>query len=158
MVKVMVFLAEHWETWLIFLLLFPSQTIYRTLHFLPTTTEKRDLFESHSWPREGFNFFRGRTLHLWQLQLSRVTTMVQFYTFGAYYQWRTQGRGPGSTFFGDPPPPPPPPPPLSQVPDRALVELQMDCQNLLHNSIQIFPNFFSTIRGIAGNYHSRFIG
>ena len=83
----MVFLAEHWETWLIFLLLFPSQTIYRTPHFLPTTTEKRDLFESHSWPREGFNFFRGRTLHLWQLQLSRVTTMVQFYTFGAYYQW-----------------------------------------------------------------------
>ena len=83
----MVFLAEHWETWLIFLLLFPSQTIYRTLHFLPTTTEKRDLFESHSWPREGFNFFRGRTLHLWQLQLSRVTNMVQFYTFGVYYQW-----------------------------------------------------------------------
>lgn len=80
--------------------------------------------------------------------------MVQFYTFGAYYQWRTQGRGPGSTFFGDPPPPPP----LSQVPDPAVVELQMDCQNLLHSSIQIFPNFFSTIRGIAGNYHSRFIG
>ena len=59
---------------------------------------------------EGFNFFKGRTLHLWQLQLSRVTTMVQFYTFGAYYQWRTRGRGPGSAFFGDPPPPHPYPP------------------------------------------------
>lgn len=149
----MVFLAEHWETWLIFLLLFPSQTIYRTLHFLPTTTEKRDLFESHSWPREGFNFFRGRTLHLWQLQLSRVTNMVQFYTFGVYYQW-----GLDPLFWRPPPPPPTPLSPLSQGLDPALVELQMDCQNLLHSSIQIFPNFFSTIRGIAGNYHSRFIG
>lgn len=63
------------------------------------------IFESDSWPREGFNFFRGRTLHLWQLQLSRVTTMVQFYTFGAYYQRRTQGRGPGSAFLETPPPP-----------------------------------------------------
>ena len=81
--------------------------------------------------------------------------MVQFYTFGVYYQWRTRGRGPGSAFFETPPPPLPP---LSKGLDPTVVELQMDCQNLLHNSIQIFPNFFSTIRGIAGNYHSRFIG
>ena len=74
--------------------------------------------------------------------------MVQFYTFGVYYQW-----GLDPLFWR-----PPPLPPLSQGLDPALVELQMDCQNLLHSSIQIFPNFFSTIRGIAGNYHSRFIG
>ena len=75
------------------------------------------------------------------------------------YLWRLlrvadPGKGPWIRFFGDPPPPPP----LSKGLDTAVVELQMDCQNLLHNSIQIFPNFFSTIRGIAGNYHSRFIG
>ena len=109
-VNLMVFMAEPWEKWLIFPLLFTSQTIYRTPHFLPKTTEKQDLFESHSWPREGFNFFRGRTLHLWQLQLSRVTTMVQFYTLGVYYQWRTRGRGPGSAFLETPPPPHPYPP------------------------------------------------
>lgn len=80
------------------------------------------------------------------------------------YLWRLlpeadPGKGPWIRFFGDPPPPPPTPLlPLSQSLNPALVELQMDCQNLLHNSIQIFPNFFSTIRGIAGNYHSRFIG
>ena len=64
------------------------------------------------------------------------------------------GKGP----WIPPPPQPTPLSPLSQSLDPALVELQMDCQNLLHGSIQIFPNFFSTIRGIAGNYHSRFIG
>lgn len=47
-VYLMVFMAEHWERWLIFPLLFTSKTIYRTPHFLPTTTEKRDLFESDS--------------------------------------------------------------------------------------------------------------
>ena len=47
-VNLMVFMAEPWEKWLIFPLLFTSQTIYRTPHFLPKTTEKQDLFESHS--------------------------------------------------------------------------------------------------------------
>ena len=46
-VNLMVFMAEHWERWLIFPLLFTSHTIYRNPHFLPTTTEKRD-FESDS--------------------------------------------------------------------------------------------------------------
>ena len=77
-VNLVVFLAEHWERWwLIFPLVSTSQTIYITPHFLLTTTEKRDLFESDSWPGGGgVIFFRGRTLHLWQLQLSRVTTTV----------------------------------------------------------------------------------
>ena len=48
--------------------------------------------------------------------------MVQFYTFGVYYQWRTQGRGPGSAFLETPPPTPLPP--LSQGLDLALVELK----------------------------------
>lgn len=47
-VNLMAFMAEHWERWIIFPLLFPSQTIYRTPHFLPTTTEKLDLFQSDS--------------------------------------------------------------------------------------------------------------